>query len=294
MRIIPRAEWGFDGWLRGAAPRTRPRSQIIGITLHYNGPKTGGRNGAAVPRSIHRYHKTGNGWAGIGYHFLGTQDGTVYEGRGLDLVGAHSPSFNVNRLGYQIYIGDNEQPSDAAKRSFLEFKAWAEKTLGRRLPVNGHRDGQSTSCPGGPLYQWIKAGLPAPGGTVKPTPTLNDSQPLRVDQSSSPWWGDRPHPQEPAFLSVTHLRAALAHDIPRPDQGLYHWADQVWAVQRMLTDQGHVLRYGSYVAGHAGSLTRKAIESFQRALGHKPDGWLGPRELAELVRRSRKNYLLKD
>ncbi len=31
--------------------------------------------------------------------------------------------------------------------------------------ILGHRDGYATSCPGGPLYAWVKKGAPRPTGT---------------------------------------------------------------------------------------------------------------------------------
>ena len=59
------------------------RSSTVRVILHH---------AAAVKCSaqdIHAWH-LGNGWSGIGYHFLVRKDGSVYRGRPVDTVGAHT------------------------------------------------------------------------------------------------------------------------------------------------------------------------------------------------------------
>ena len=50
-------------------------------------------------RSIQNFHIDDRGWADIGYHFLVGENGKVYEGRGWDRQGAHSPGFNNDAYG---------------------------------------------------------------------------------------------------------------------------------------------------------------------------------------------------
>lgn len=50
-------------------------------------------------RSIQNYHIDGQKWADVGYHFLVGENGKVYEGRGCDREGAHSPGFNTAGYG---------------------------------------------------------------------------------------------------------------------------------------------------------------------------------------------------
>ena len=50
-------------------------------------------------KSIQRSHQIGNGWDDIGYHFLVGENGKVYEGRGWDRQGAHSPGWNSDAFG---------------------------------------------------------------------------------------------------------------------------------------------------------------------------------------------------
>ena len=37
--------------------------------------------------------------------------------------------------------------------------------------ARGHRDGITTSCPGDPLYAWVRAGMPS-NGAVTPKPEI--------------------------------------------------------------------------------------------------------------------------
>lgn len=50
-------------------------------------------------RSIQAYHMDTRGWCDVGYHFLVTQDGRVWEGRAIDFVGAHVGNNNSGNAG---------------------------------------------------------------------------------------------------------------------------------------------------------------------------------------------------
>ena len=39
------------------------------------------------------------GWSGIGYHFLVRKDGTIYQGRPEDTIGAHAKGANHDSIG---------------------------------------------------------------------------------------------------------------------------------------------------------------------------------------------------
>ncbi len=59
---------------------------------------------ASYVRGIQNFHIDDRGWADIGYHFLVGENGKVYEGRGWDRQGAHSPGFNNDGYGRHIYL----------------------------------------------------------------------------------------------------------------------------------------------------------------------------------------------
>lgn len=63
---------------------------------------------------IRRWHKL-QGWSDIGYHFVIQLDGTIEEGRNVDVVGAHCNGHNQRSIGI-CYVGglatDGKTPKD--------------------------------------------------------------------------------------------------------------------------------------------------------------------------------------
>jgi N-acetylmuramoyl-L-alanine amidase len=55
-------------------------------------------------RAIQYFHQHDRGWVDIGYHFLVGENGKVYEGRGWDRQGAHSPGWNNDAYGINYYL----------------------------------------------------------------------------------------------------------------------------------------------------------------------------------------------
>lgn len=165
MRIIPRTEWGFTGWASGNTPAVVPLSARTEFFVHYEGGvPCGYQTGPSVPRAIHAYHLT-RGWAGIGYNFVVTLDGGIYEARGWDLRGAHCVDHNSSGIGVQVHIGGAEHPTAAALAACRWLYDELARKTGRTPAKRGHRDGMSTSCPGDPLYAWVRAGMPYPTTT---------------------------------------------------------------------------------------------------------------------------------
>lgn len=93
---------------------------------------------------IRRMHKA-QGWADIGYHYLVKLDGTIQQGRDVDIIGAHVSGHNANSIGV-VYVGglDNQ---GKAKDTRTENQKCALLNLMmdlRRLypkaKISGHRD----------------------------------------------------------------------------------------------------------------------------------------------------------
>ncbi|MGW1436844.1 peptidoglycan-binding protein [Streptomyces griseus] len=166
VRIVSRSSWGAKPWK--GTPATVSRSQRHEFFVHYDGARHITATGHEVPRAIDRQHQA-QGWAGIGYNFVIDQDGTVYEGRGWDLQGAHCPNHNVTGIGVQFAIGGDQEPSRAALASCRALYEEACRRYGRALAKRGHKDGFATLCPGTKLYSWVRAGMPA--GDYEPAPT---------------------------------------------------------------------------------------------------------------------------
>ena len=128
------------------------------VVVHHVGEIT--RDVSAA--EIHGWH-LGNGWAGIGYHFVIRKDGTIERGRPQETIGAHAQGFNSTSIGINV-VGDFEQEEPTAEQveSLARLIAYLTAQYGE-LSVCGHRDLMSTDCPGANLY----ALLPDLGGKVE-------------------------------------------------------------------------------------------------------------------------------
>ncbi|MFE6000276.1 N-acetylmuramoyl-L-alanine amidase [Streptomyces sp. NPDC056454] len=170
VQIISRAAWGARPWNndpKSSGPARVPLSSRTEFFVHYDGASHITATGNAIPQAIDRQHQA-QGWAGIGYNFVISQAGEIYEGRGWDLQGAHCPGHNISGLSVQIAIGGDQEPSKkalAACRALYDESC--DKTR-RSLAKKGHKDGLATLCPGTKLYAWVQAGMPADGYSPAP------------------------------------------------------------------------------------------------------------------------------
>ncbi|MFD7121894.1 N-acetylmuramoyl-L-alanine amidase, partial [Streptomyces sp. NPDC059922] len=167
VSIISRATWGATPWDNdpsSSGPAAVALSARTEFFVHYDGANHITRTGYAIPRAIEAEH-FGNGWAGIGYNFVVSQAGEIFEGRGWTRQGAHCPGHNVSGFGVQIAIGGDQEPSVAALAACRALYDEACRKTGRPLAKRGHRDGIATQCPGTKLYAWVQAGMPAKGYT---------------------------------------------------------------------------------------------------------------------------------
>ncbi len=189
LGIVTRSSWGA----RATRCTTRDTRKTR-LAIHHT--VSGASDPARQLRGIQRYHMDTNGWCDVGYHFLVGQDGRVYEGRPLELLGAHVGSNNTGNIGIS-YIGcfhtsgcgglGPTRPTDAS----IEVGGRLVGTLARlygvtldstRVKGHGQHAGQSTSCPGENLRgrvgqiistartRTLSAGSPAPAPTPTPAP----------------------------------------------------------------------------------------------------------------------------
>lgn len=92
------------------------------------------------------------GWSDIGYHFVVELDGTVNDGRPLEISGAHAKGHNSNSIGI-CYVGgldESGEPKDT--RTPEQEKALVEllENLKDQYPeaqIIGHRDVSDKDCP---------------------------------------------------------------------------------------------------------------------------------------------------
>lgn len=155
-RIIPPKEWGFTGWQAGGPPKL-PTADITHFVVHYHGATGANVNGPAVPRKIDAEHKADPGNSGILYNFVITQDGKLYGARGYESKSGATKGANEFSIGVQIHIHGSTTPSAAALSTLEWLYRHSHDALGstKALKITGHEDHTATSCPGGPLGQWV-------------------------------------------------------------------------------------------------------------------------------------------
>jgi hypothetical protein len=184
--IIPRSAWGGDS----VKPRSDPDYGTVqvgfvhhSVTANDYGPE----DSAAIVLGIARYHRDHNGWNDVGYNFLVDKYGQIFEGRagGIDqpVMGAQAQGYNSSSTGVCClgeYTGEGFPPAglEAVARLLAwklplhgapvtgttvvisqggaanRYRAGTAVTLER---ISGHRDGNSTSCPGTTLYGQLPA-----------------------------------------------------------------------------------------------------------------------------------------
>ena len=200
--VKSRADWGADETIVRADPYYADRL-LLAIVHHTAGkaPATPD-DSAALIRAIQLYHVESNGWNDIGYNLVVDPFGQAFEGRvgGVErnVVGAHAGGFNAGSCGIAL-LGNLERTTltAEARAALVALLAWRLDVghvdpLGQptyvssgtpRLlrAVSGHRDVNSTACPGENLYAELDgmAGEAAVLGLPKlyePTVTVDAAQ----------------------------------------------------------------------------------------------------------------------
>lgn len=136
--------------------------QIIENGLQFNGLQARSKTdlivvhhsaSADVPAAeIHAWHLV-RGWAGIGYHFVIRNDGSIERGRPQDMIGAHAGA-GVNDHSIGICLCGNfmqDQPSEPQLVSLIELVIWLKKYYGVSVgsfDIKLHRQVAATECPG--------------------------------------------------------------------------------------------------------------------------------------------------
>ncbi len=179
--MVMRAQWGGDS----VPPRNPPLyGQVQAAFVHHTAGEIdyAPEDSPGIVLGIARYHRDSNGWNDIGYNFLVDRYGTIFEGRagGIEaaVIGAQAQGYNSNSTGIACLGTFTNIPlDDPAMESLAKLIGWKLSLHGvptqgtvtivsqggetnryrNGTPVvlqriNGHRDGDQTSCPGDQLY----------------------------------------------------------------------------------------------------------------------------------------------
>ncbi|ATD69070.1 MULTISPECIES: peptidoglycan recognition protein family protein [Gordonia] len=224
-QVVARPQWGADEGIRCSQPVYSP--QLKGAIVHH----TAGSNdytpaqSIEIVRGIYAYHAQSLNWCDIGYNVLVDKYGQIFEGAfgGLDrnVQGTHTGGFNKDTVGLS-FIGNLEEvpPTAAAVAAAGRFLRWrlgkaglnpagtatlmSEGFAGTKfaagtqssLPmISGHRDYNSTSCPGVHGYAALAQVRALAGGAAAPAPeSTPPAEPGAPDQAPAPAPDQAPAP----------------------------------------------------------------------------------------------------
>lgn len=121
---------------------------------------------------VRRWHKA-KGWVDIGYNRFVKRDGTIQEGRGLHIYGAHTIGANHNSIGvcYAGGKGDDGKPEDNItvdqfNAIIKDFMKWRE--VYPDLLMAGHNQFNTRACPSFDVRDYAaKHGMPYYDGKLK-------------------------------------------------------------------------------------------------------------------------------
>ena len=128
---------------------SRPITDITTLVIHHSA------TGPSVrPERIAEYHIKRMDWPGIGYHFLVSADGVLYQTNPLETISYHATKANPYSLGICFLGNFNEQiPTPSQLQAGAHLLAWLMQELDIPLEnVEGHMKFTTTACPG---YQWL-------------------------------------------------------------------------------------------------------------------------------------------
>lgn len=168
----------------------------VRMTMHHTAGRKPNDFSEAVQemRFIQDYHINGRGWLDIGYHFVVSPQGVVFQGRPENVRGAHVRNQNTGNIGIS-FMGNYHPPvSDAPQDKSLE----AFVAVARRVAadygigpdeIRAHRELSATDCPGDALYAWfpaLKAQIALPAAAVESRLSKRELS-LGAYFSSLPW-----------------------------------------------------------------------------------------------------------
>ena len=138
------------------AEEPQKREDTNRIIIHHTGlPK----DRDMTASEIHKLHRDRNGWAGIGYHYVIRKNGIIERGRGWNMVGAHAQHHNNDSVGISLAgnfsVGVPTNAQIKSLENLLVALCGLYNLVPDELSVIGHRDVNSTACPGDSLYAML-------------------------------------------------------------------------------------------------------------------------------------------
>ena len=211
---------------------------------------------------IHDFHRKTRGWSGIGYHFYVRKDGSVWQGRPSDTVGAHTLDYNSISIAV-CFEGnfETELMSDAQKNAGAELVAYIRQLYPTIAEIKSHGELKNTACPGVnfPFEEIVNGAVMT---QAPEQPRENKVKQFQVaaiaDGFSFPKFG-----ADGMWGSETE---SVARNAICKKRATYKYPNLTKIVQREV---------GVEADGKFGTKTRTAVIAYQRANGLTPDAAWG-------------------
>lgn len=193
----------------------RPLATVTTLVVHHSASRP-----SIEWSAVARYHVSGNGWPGIGYHFGVAQDGLVSYVGDVETWRYHARDANSYSIGI-CCLGDYQvnDPPPAMIEALAVLCNGIETWIGRPLQRVGHRDVVETECPGDNLY----AKIPHVSGPIQqgePLPEDEPNMPVAALASKVRWWMEEYQRQLEA--GKTARSQAILSGLIRRENGLLY------------------------------------------------------------------------
>ena len=143
--IVGEATWAALGTLALNKSKRSINEIIVHCTASYEGQPL-------TVEAIRRMHIRERGWSDIGYHYVVYLDGSIHEGRNVNISGAHCTGHNTHSIGV-VYVGGLLRNGKAADTRTPAQKAGLLKLLKElkrlypKATIHGHREYANKACP---------------------------------------------------------------------------------------------------------------------------------------------------
>lgn len=137
----------------------KKRSSTEAIFVHCSATKPSMDVGV---REISQWHRE-LGWLAVGYHFIIRRDGTIEEGRPVDVVGSHVKDWNSKSVGVCLVGGIDDKGKFEANFTPAQMQSLKEKLADLKdmypdAEIKAHHDIAPKACPSFNLSRWLKTG----------------------------------------------------------------------------------------------------------------------------------------
>ena len=109
---------------------------------------------------IRKWHLE-RGFSDIGYHDVIRRDGSVEEGRPMELAGAHCQGQNAHSIGICLVGGIDEKGKPENNFTEAQFKSLRRllqmyKTQHKKATIHGHNEFANKACPSFDVQDWLR------------------------------------------------------------------------------------------------------------------------------------------